>query len=97
MKDRFILTDNGGITADRYSIYDTRSYQIPELSHTFYIQYAGFSEDPYHPQGFGQGGEMTLSQWEQNKGNILSGHKIIALDDLPPKARRFAEEFMKEE
>lgn len=94
---RFLLLDNGGETADRFTLYDTKPMKHGYFGTT--VLYIGFSENPYHPQGFGQHGETTVSQLRElkqelrNKGSSNIG-KVAKLKDLPEKAQKFAKSFM---
>ena len=96
-KKRFILLDNGGKTADRYSLFSARS-TTPMGFGAAYHSYIGFNEDPYHPQGFGQHGEITEAQFNAHKSKrFRSLGRPILFSDLPPKAQKFAKEFMDSE
>jgi hypothetical protein len=89
---RFVLVDNGGKTTDRYTIFSTKATGY--VGHKS-IQYAGFNERPYHPQGFGQHGEISPSQFEAHKRERFRAlGKPILFSSLPPQAQKFAKEFM---
>ena len=65
-----LISDNGGKTADRYMVlYEPINGSFP---------YVGMSENPCHPQGFGQHGEMPFrySVWGKNE-------KVIEFLELP--------------
>lgn len=65
--------DNGGATADRYTVYYDDG------------TYVGMSADPFHPQGFGQHGEGSgpaPEDAEQQAG------KPIAFSALPPDCQK---------
>jgi hypothetical protein len=87
IKNRFLLLDNGGETFDRYTLYDTKSSDRV-------IHYLGFSENPYHPQGFGQHG--FVNAYEFNIKKLKHVGKPIELEDLPPSAKKCAESFISE-
>lgn len=71
--------DNGGKTADRYTVY----YLTPQYFHgeKFYI-YIGMSAYPTHPQGIGEHGEVSSSQLPRHKYHRGIG-KRIEFADLP--------------
>lgn len=46
--------DNGGASFDRYTVVFTGRYKHQTAGQSLYL---GMSENPYHPQGFGQHGE----------------------------------------
>jgi hypothetical protein len=90
---RFLLLDDGGKTADRYTLLSTKPTVY--MGHDRVHQYIGFSERPFHPQGFGQHGEMSHSQYlEHRHERFRSLGKRIKLDALPPDAQKFAKSFM---
>ncbi len=73
---RIKIYDNGGKTIDRYTMI------MPDG------EAWGFSENPYHPQGFGQyagslAGLHTFSHL---------GKPVKSIMDLPEQARRFVDE-----
>jgi hypothetical protein len=69
--------DNGGETADRYTVVYTR---IKGPS-----QYLGMSAEPFHPQGIGQHGEA-----DRPIDRPTSSHlgKRIPFKTLPPDCRK---------
>jgi hypothetical protein len=77
--------DNGGTTADRYTVVYTGNYRGNGN-----FQYVGMSALPFHPQGFGQHGEHTqqidVNQWgyapAMGRTNRLG--KRIPFCELPP-------------
>lgn len=69
--------DNGGETADRYTVVYTRTADY------FYV---GMSENPYHPQGFGQHGEGKDGPIDRPKYAHLG--KRISFHDLPAECRK---------
>lgn len=74
MKDTKRLYDNGGKTIDRYTLVHMDQPEGGGLYACF-----GFSEDPFHPLGFGQHGAAM-------PGRHLG--KRITPDELPPQARK---------
>jgi hypothetical protein len=66
--------DNGGATADRYSVFVKLKNNVFEIY--------GMSSDPFSPQGFNQyGGDATLKQ--KNDFIKFQKPKKIAIDKLP--------------
>lgn len=80
------LFDSGGIGApdgsyDRYTaIFDAYNREHDVID----AWYLGMSEDPYHPQGFGQHGEGDVS-------GVLERDREISLADAPEPVRRCIE------
>jgi hypothetical protein len=65
-----LICDSGKKVFDRYMVlYESENGVFP---------YVGMSENPFHPQGFGQHGEMTTrySVWGTND-------KVIEFETLP--------------
>lgn len=88
---RFVLIDNGGKTADRYTLFDTKPYEGR-------IMYIAFNNQPYHPQGFGQHGEITVAQFNQHKSERFRAlGKPIKLEAMSEDAQKFAKEFMNDQ
>ena len=57
-KPKYIrVYDNGGETADRYTVVYTGNYNAGVPRNVACTQYVGMSGSPYHPQGFCQHGE----------------------------------------
>jgi len=81
--------DNGGRTADRYSIAITGMQSTRRNGQTVYHTYwLGASAAPFHPQGFGQhGGEIDTRDYFRSRYTHL-GHPVDFLD-LPPDVQRF--------
>lgn len=76
--------DNGGVTFDRYTVvYKSEKFRESRGSSRTYYPYIGMSEDPFHPQGFGQHGELRTIPRE---GTSLG--KRIEFKDLPEPCRR---------
>lgn len=82
--------DNGGKTADRYTVLYTGRYT--HLTGGEYW-YRGMSERPAHPQGVGMLGTsqnyIDNRSWGQRGGYSHLG-KPVQFDDLPPEVRRVA-------
>jgi hypothetical protein len=90
---RFVLLDNGGKTADRYTIFSTKPTIY--MGHDSVHQYAGFNEHPTHPQGFGQHGELSHRQFmEHKRERFRSLGTRIKLESMPQEAQDFAKRFM---
>ena len=95
---RFVLLDNGGKTADRYSLFSAKPTTPTGFKGAAYHAYIGFSENPYHPQGFGQHGEINEAQYAAHKRERFRAlGKPVRFDSLPPQAQKFAKEFMDSE
>lgn len=89
---QFGIYDNGGKTADRYTIL----YRVPQKSHgeSYYV-YFGMDEHPNHPQGFGQHGELPARAYRAHQlSKFRALGKPIKLSSLPAQARKAAERFM---
>lgn len=97
------IYDNGGETADRYTIVYT-GHAAPERSpgRTEY-PYRGASSDPFCPQGFGQWGSSTIGPCDTLRDRAGGGQAVgwppavgrrchlgrrIIFDDLPPDVKR---------
>ena len=83
--------DNGGKTADRYTVFFGGSllvrkgnYAGPSLVN-LYVPYLGMSENPSHPQGVGMWGE--LSAYEVVSYRYKCGRERIRWADLPDAVR----------
>lgn len=77
--------DNGGKTFDRYTVIFTKKSITDKESRKFYGQlfmYVGMSSNPFHPQGFGQNGELS-----DPKGGKHLGKKI-KFTDLPTDCQK---------
>lgn len=84
------IFDNDGRTFDRYT-----AIYLYEPVYTDRYFYVAMSERPFHPQGFGQHGEMVLyanelAQLRAGKGQRLFAHlgKRIKFSDLPEDCQR---------
>lgn len=80
--------DNGGRSADRYTVLYTGKYQ--HLTGGEYL-YVGMSEYPFHPQGVGMhGSDRTRidNRGYGQKGGYSHLGKPISFDDLPEQCQR---------
>lgn len=92
MPARFRIYDNDGETFDRFTIIDSKCCRVQGIRTYIYL---GFSEDPFHPQGFGQHGELSGSSYvEHTANNFASMGKRIAGNDLPKQGQRLVKQFM---
>lgn len=82
--------DNGGETFDRYTVLFTGRYAGRPVGRT---EYVGMSENPCHPQGFGQHGETegvpdAPHGFAPAIGRKCHLGKRIAFTDLPDQCQR---------
>jgi hypothetical protein len=75
--------DNGGATADRYTVVYTGNY--PGKPRGVY-EYVGMNSHPFHPLGFGQHGESQNGPIDRPSYGHLG--KRIAFNDLPDDCKR---------
>jgi hypothetical protein len=75
------IYDNGGKTADRYTLV------VPSIDEPGKLDMWGFDENPYHPQGFGQ-----YAGSYHKMGSYSHLGKLVSISDLPDKAQRFVKE-----
>lgn len=89
MRTSIRIYDNGGKTADRYTAIDMEQPHRNVFGPAREVLYSaiGFDEDPFHPQGFGQ---HTSAMAGRHLG------RRVKLEDLPPNARKFVEQFEQE-
>jgi len=88
---RFGIYDSGPEHGDRYTVID----RVPQEPGGYY-EYLGMSAYPFHPQGIGQHGELSASQYRQHQLSKFRGlGKPIALEALPEQARKAAEQFIR--
>lgn len=83
------IYDNGGETADRYTIVFTKCGSMPGQDPDPYRRrhfYLGASAHPFHPQGIGQHGESVDPIDRPAYGHL---GKPIAFDQLPPDVKKF--------
>jgi hypothetical protein len=93
--DRFRIFDAGPGTGDRYTIVDSKPNSYKDRPSIKWIDYFGFNEHPFHPQGIGMHGEMSMEQWgEHARAKFRALGKRIYLSDLTGDARKAAEQFM---
>ena len=78
-----VVWDNGGKTADRYTIV-SRDGHVGHRGRT-YFPHAMSSSDPYHPQGVGMTGETEGAPLRRGKDDTVADW-----DDLPLPVRKFA-------
>jgi hypothetical protein len=71
--------DNGGKTFDRYTVIFSHTHSFGLRGYTVGV---GMSENPFHPQGFGQHFEYKRQDY-----NGRSGGKRITFQELPEKCR----------
>ncbi len=74
--------DNGGETADRYTVVFTKPMKG---SHGEFFVYVGMSRDPYSPQGVGTHGD-SKERIDRPTGNHLG--KKIKFEKLPEPCRK---------
>ncbi len=79
MKDKVRIYDNGGKTFDRYTVV---FMDQPECRPGMFAA-LGMSENPFHPQGFGQ-------HCQAMPGRHLG--KRITLDQLPEDCRKLVKQ-----
>src|SRR4051812_32336535 len=75
--------DNGGKTTDRYTALYGAPLWEPCMGRT--VPLRAMSTDPFHPQGFGQWGEM------QSHDRAVLGRKM-KFSDLPEQVRKCIEQ-----
>jgi hypothetical protein len=84
---RIRIYDNGGKTFDRYT------FVFPSLDVPRNNDYYGSSENPFHPQGFGQFcGECPYPEHR----NYRHLGKLIPPESLPEQARKWFEQIKKD-
>jgi len=72
------IYDNGGKTVDRYTVI----YTPFTVDGRQYFPFLGMSAYPFHPQGFGQHGELPHRYTRQ------SGERVLRFADLPADCQR---------
>lgn len=88
--------DNGGVTADRYTVAYTGNFRREHPDHfRREYPYVGMSEHPFHPQGFGQHGsskdrpcDVNSKGWAPAIGRTNHLGKRIPFGDLPKDCQR---------
>ena len=81
MPSRIRIYDNGGASVDRYTLV------VPSIDEPGKLDMYGFSDAPYHPQGFGQ-----YAGAYHRMGSYSHLGKLIQFDDLPDQAQRYVRE-----
>ena len=71
--------DNGGASIDRYTVLYGAPLWVPEMKRD--VPYVAMNAAPFHPQGFGQHGEMP--SWNRK----ALGRKL-RFADLPEDCKR---------
>lgn len=79
--------DNGGETADRYTVVFTGNYTSRTNRYHWYL---GMSANPFHPLGIGSFGE-SRTQIDRPKYSHLG--KPIKFEDLPEKCQQNVREY----
>lgn len=69
-------------TCDRYTVF----YVEPVVEGEDVFAYVGMSGAPFHPQGFGQHGELTAHQIRMYRYH--NGHRACRWSDLPKDCKR---------
>ncbi len=87
--------DYGGEILDRYTVIFLDSPVSDDPYYSDRYSYLGMSTRPFHPQGFGQYGEIeiplnALRQLRRGKGQRLFSHlgKLINFNDLPEDCQK---------
>lgn len=88
--------DNGGTTADRYTVcYTGRAGADRVPGYVTEYSYRAMSVDPFHPQGFGMWGASKSRHCDVNRSGFAPaiGRKChlgtrIRFQDLPPDCRK---------
>ena len=102
MKVKYRIYDNGGKTYDRYTLRVLTKPQVfstdPEtIKHLlwkygkFFNVMFGFSEEPFHPQGFGQ----YCGEYETQRSYKHLG-KLVKLESLPDQAQKYVRQIIKD-
>lgn len=89
-KGVYRIWDNGGRTFDRYTVIYTH-YRLPKehgsmWSNRKVYPYVGMSKHPFHPQRFGQHGE--LYDYLHYHLQRLCPDKVIRFAGLPPDCQK---------
>ncbi len=87
--------DYGEKAFDRYTVIFLDSPVSDDPYYSDRYSYLGMSTRPFHPQGFGQHGEIEIfpndmRQLRKGKGQRLFSHlgKLINFDDLPEDCQK---------
>lgn len=84
---RFKIYDNGGETYDRYTVFFLDDVNEARGEREKLTAYVAMSEDPFHPQGFGQHGEGVPGK---------HNGKVITFDKLPKDCQQLVRQDLKE-
>ena len=90
-ENNIVCFDNGGVTFDRYTVLFIGDYALTNEGTSLYI---GMSEHPFHPQGFGQHGELFgvfeigISYVVDDFWSSDNGDEIIPFADLPEDCKK---------
>lgn len=76
-----IAYDNGGATADRFTVFPYADHPDPEVRG----MYLALSDDPTSPHGFSQWGELRPGQRPEDCGHV---GKPVPFISLPANVRR---------
>jgi hypothetical protein len=85
--------DNGGETFDRYTAVLLEPQYMgydPQKQNPYWI-FVGMSAHPFHPQGFGQHGELRFDPNAATPEELAEAlGKEITFEELPPDCQRCA-------
>jgi hypothetical protein len=97
MASRFRIYDNGGSSADRYTLIDSKAVDAGSVYGNIY-NYAGFSADPSSAQGVGITGEMDERAYREHamKSFRRLGKRVKNGSTLPQRAQDFAKRCMRD-
>jgi hypothetical protein len=79
------ITDNGGVTVDRYSVV----FQPENVHGEVWYSMITMSAYPSHPQGVG------CSSMHQYPPQMTAGERMIQFAALPADCRRVVEDYMR--
>lgn len=81
MIERLKIFDNGGRTCDRYTVvYPREQY----AGRRYYYPYVSMDENPFHPQGYGQHGELP----PPGRAGFRHLGRRIKFEELPEKCQK---------
>ncbi len=94
MASRFRLYDNGGESADRYTLIDCKACSCGHGDRS----YIGFSQNPYHPQGIGVTGDLDAKNYHGHVRERFRGlgKRVRDTSAMPNAARHCALSFMRD-
>lgn len=90
MENEVVILDNNSETFDRYTCIFINQNVMQE-GYEGLVWYVGMSENPYHPQGFGQHGEIQIPVgYSSDEIAIEFAHlgQQIKISELPEKAKQ---------